>query len=141
LFRIGVDGTGLQRLTGPLDGVGDHAENPSWSPDGEAIVFNTPSFDETRKARLTLTDPMGESFEVVWRALNLNFAEPEWSSGSSTIVFSWVSPNSVDRNANLWSIQRDRTELTQLTFTRNRNEYSPAFSPDGTMIASIVNNL
>ena len=142
IWTIGTDGSNERQLV-PSSGL--TADTPgAWSPNGESLAFT----------RRTYTDP-GRSFEsseaiyVVasdgsgLRQLIEQGSEPAWSPDGRLIAF--VSDR--DRNGELsygdqtsyanelYVANADGSEPKRLTKTRDLNERSPAWSPDGTRIA------
>jgi Tol biopolymer transport system component len=122
IFVMNVDGTQQIQLT---DDPGNELE-PSWSPDGEKIVFisdsNGPDFDiyvmNLDGSNVTqLTDDSANEFG------------PVWSPDAKQVVFS------SDRNGNvqLFMISIDGSNLVQLTEDSSNSAYAD-WSPDGERI-------
>jgi Tol biopolymer transport system component len=121
---MNADGTNQIRLT---DNPASDAE-PSWSPDGQNIVFASDrngnseiykmNADGSNQARLT-DNPANENF-------------PSWSADGERIVFQ----SNRDGNMDIYSINVDGTELTRLTI-HPAPDALPACSPDGQKIAFI----
>ena len=114
---IDVDGSGLVVLESRSNSV-----VPDWSPDGTRIVFQ--QFGRTNA--LKTMDPDGTDRETVVEG----GASPSWSPDGSQIVFTKGG-----RLQNVFIVRADGSDLTRLTDTPNRTEYTPVFSPDGGQVA------
>lgn len=121
LFVVGVDGSGLTKITdGPQDWW------PSWSPDGTQIAFVTGPFG--RKRDLVTVSPDGSNRSTLVRGYT---DYPDFSPDGSQILFVSRSRGGSD----VFSINSDGTGQTLLTHSPSKAEYFPVFSPDGTQIA------
>lgn len=119
IWRIHTNGTGLRQLTSFLfDG---HCYDPDWSPDGSRIVYvngGAPAIfimnanDGNGKTRLT------------------NGSTPSFSRDGKKIFFSRLMGNDNE----IFSMNADGTNETQLTFSPNDTDFSPAPSPLGNMM-------
>ena len=120
LYVVNVDGSGLIRIT-----HGHHQDWwPSWSPDGTHIAFITHG---QHSRHLATMSPDGSDRTTLVGGWN---EYPDWSPDGDQVLF--VNAR------NGWDVFRiniDGTELTQLTDTPQRQEFFPVFSPDGTQIA------
>lgn len=119
VYVMDADGSNQTRLT-TMSGFDAF---PEWSPDGTLIAFtsNRSALDD-----IFVMDPDGSNQTRVTRGPKID-ERPDWLPDGTTIVFS--------RNGNdLWTVAPDGTALTQITFTENRSEFAPAYSPDGTKI-------
>jgi TolB protein len=126
LFALDLtDGT-VERLT---DGAGDEVA-PSWSPEGQRLVFHrTPAEGESFAAGLwTLDLHTGEQSLVV--AEESAELTPDWSPDGA-----WVAYNAMrGEQPDLFRVRLDGSDLEQLTSNPQRDLW-PRFSPDG---ASLV---
>ena len=135
IFVMRDDGTNVRQLT---DAPGRDFE-PNASDDGSLIVFVSDRFGG-RGAQLYLMKPDGTE------ARRLTFSDsetltvvddyPHWSPDGRAIVFQRTttsgSPSAVD--ADIWLIDIQTGEETQLTDTPNAWDSTPSFSSDGQFI-------
>jgi Tol biopolymer transport system component len=120
VYVMDADGSNQIRLTTTLG----FDAFPEWSPDGARIAFSS---DRQALDDVFVMDADGSNQTRVTRGRAVD-ERPDWSPDGGTIVFS--------RNGNdLWTVAPDGTGLTRLTFTERRDEFAPAYSPDGTKIA------
>ena len=91
IWVIGVDGTGLRRLT-PFRA---DAGNPNWSPDGTKLVFNT-HFDPGpgQSANIYVMRPDGSHKKALThkRGGKAQFFAPTWSPNGKRIAFTCIVP-------------------------------------------------
>ncbi|MEE8422722.1 MAG: protein kinase [Dehalococcoidia bacterium] len=127
IYVMNADGSGeIQRLTDNPGKDGD----PSWSPDGSKIVFETDRHGElfeiyTMNAdgsglqRLTISDTSENQYVNV---------EPVWSPDGSLIAFT----STRDGNAFIYTMNSDGSDVRRLA---NIPGQGPDWFPDGTRIA------
>jgi Tol biopolymer transport system component len=107
IFVVNADGTGLHRIASRRPGLGSP---PSWSPDGQWILFSDGTTiyvvhpDGTGLRRITL-----ESVPGLRRAYY-----PSWSPDGTRFVF--VGWSGADR-FNLFTARKDGTDVEQITHT------------------------
>ena len=131
IYMVDSDGQNLRRLTETETGE-DH---PSWSPDGEKILFDA-DYDGDGCYEIYTIDPDGTNLNrLTENAANDQFAD--WSPDGQQIAFS------SDRNGNWDVFIMDADGGNQRPLTDGEDwELFPAWSPDGAQIAfnSLVPN-
>ena len=124
IYLVDSDGENLRRLTETEMGE-DH---PSWSPDGEMILFDA-DYDGDGYYEIYTMDPDGTNLNrLTENTANDQFAD--WSPDGQQIAFS------SDRNGNWDIFIMDADGGNQRPLTDGEDwELFPAWSPDGTQIA------
>jgi serine/threonine protein kinase/Tol biopolymer transport system component len=137
LYLIKADGTDLVQLTNVEQG----ACQPSWSPDGQQLVFTSPcpsraEFYETlyNQSSLYVINVDGTGLKQLTSSPGSGF-DPAWSPDGTRIAFTSVR----DGFRQIYLLDIDTLDVTLLTNTTNDIECSqPAWSPDGKKIAYTV---
>jgi WD40-like Beta Propeller Repeat len=112
------DGTGEQELTTGA------STNPAWSPDGSLIAFEKAlNFPDGLHVATINVDGTNETIITPGRF-------PDWSPDGTKIAFTLLDPNS-----EIYVMNSDGTDQTNLTNDPNSEDQLPAWSPDGTKIA------
>jgi Tol biopolymer transport system component len=122
LMTVGVDGAGLAPLTSDS---GNHGM-PSWSPDGERVVFRRAT---GTKRNLYILDIATRTMQRLDTGSDFD-TFPTWSPRGGWIAFT----SKRDGDYEIYRIRPDGTGLQRLTRSPG-NDAHPAFSPDGEWIA------
>lgn len=134
---INEDGSSQTKLTS--EGFNDR--NPSWSPDGREIVFQSNRYGGRDNIFRMNIDGSGL---VLLTDFTLPFAssDPSWSPDGTKIAF--VSDRGGARRSEIWVMNADGTNLVRLTtniqFGSDLNgpfyslDLEPSWSPDGSRI-------
>jgi len=123
IYRMGVDGSGVQQLT---TNSADEFR-PVWSPDGSQILFQS---WRSGNRDLYVISADGSAERPVVAGPNHEWAET-WSPDGKQIAFTSDRNNSL----NVWIAPVDGGVARQLTGDVG---FTPRWSPDGTMIAYIA---
>lgn len=121
LWRVGIDGSELTRLTSRL-GLDMYG---SWSPDGQSVAFMS-TRDDNPEIYVLRPDKIEQNLTNS-PALDLN---PAWSPDGSKIAFM----SDRDGNMDIYLLGVEDGSLTNLT-QNSANDGDPAWSPDGSYIA------
>ncbi len=116
----------------------DH--NPTWSPDGRQLAFETNG--SQRDPRALALGGGGKTVYIVdldnrnrtWRALprNIQATEPQWSpDGTDLVVSAWTDSMS---NNDLFVFNIYDQSFQQVTDTPMTYEFTPSWSPDGAQL-------
>lgn len=122
IYAVGMDGTGLRRLT--HEGVN---ARPAWSPDGRRIAFVRSGANSV--GDIYLMDADGS--RVVRRTVGSNFWSVAWSPDSRRLAVSTEGLYESD----VWILSADPDGSSPVHVLTNAR--SPAWSPDGSTIAYV----
>jgi Tol biopolymer transport system component len=125
IYTIGIDGRGLRRLTNSQGSDLD----PSFSPDGSMIVFDS---DRQGPVAIFVMAADGSDPENVSKPTQPGDIFPAWSPDGSRIVFACGPDFDGLDLCLLDAVGGGRDVLTETPTTR---EWEPSWSPDGTRIA------
>jgi Tol biopolymer transport system component len=129
IYPIGLDGTGLKKLT--HFHVETFAGEAEYSPDGQWIAFALFPPGHQRSAIFVMRAD-GDDMHRVTRQ-RLDAGHPSWSPDGSLIIFNNKFTQPV---GDIYTIRPDGTGLHRLTFVQGHGQadYRPDYSPDGTKI-------
>jgi serine/threonine protein kinase/Tol biopolymer transport system component len=126
VFLMNVDGSELTQLTDLADG----ACQPSWSPDGERLLFITPCLNKSdvyERSALYVMNADGSDQKLLLSMVGGLF-DPAWST--SGIVFTFVENNRL----RLWWVGQDGNGAKQLS-QPNSADRQASWSPEGDRLA------
>ena len=131
IFIMNVEGTNIRQLTPPISGRDIH---PSFSPDGENIVFSR--FLQINK-RVNVC-VMNLKTGLVKTISDYGVNRPDWSPDGKHIVYAGISRAGVS-GANIWIMEADGDHAHELLPRPVENDLvitrtQPRWSPDGTQI-------
>jgi len=135
VFTVGVDGTGLARITRTAAAE----ESPDWGPDG-SLVYTS---NRGGTYELYVQRPGGSSRRLTHTRFRWQEdRSPAWSPDGRWIAFSSTRPGF--NNAELYRVRSDGTGLQRLTFTGGTDaqpidDGMPTWRPDGRAIVFVSN--
>ncbi len=125
LFIYDLTDNSIQQITD-----GERDSHPSWSPDGQSIIFmNSRDF---HSALFRYDTASSESQQLTDYQNDL---EPDWSPDGQRVVFT----TSRDGFQELYTMRPDGTDLQRLTNNTGLNDLRAAYSPGGQHIAYMTN--
>ncbi len=129
-YVMEIDGTNVERLT-TTEAV---EATLSWSPDGRRIVYDSWIWDD---GILVMNDDGGWKLRLIENESESDvvFIFPAWSPDGSKIAFirATVGATTIE-DLDIFVMDVDGGNVTQLTDTPNVDEWAPTWSPDGTKI-------
>lgn len=126
IYVMNADGSGQTNLTNHP--AGEH--NPSWSPDGSRITFESDRDDgQNYTSKIYVMNADGSNQQRLSSAAGDDYA-PVWSPDGSKIAFTSYR----DGNAEIYVMNADGTNAIRLTNNLGTDQ-SPSWSPDGRKIA------
>ena len=127
IYTVRPDGSNLQRLTDFGDSF-----HPDWSPDGKRLAFDTSYRDENGAHVIWLMDPDGNRLTDISEHGVGEWRDPDWSVEGRKLVHLRFLDNTFGEEI----FVMDSTGANPVRLTNNeRNDRSPAWSPDGEWIA------
>ena len=125
LFIVGVDGTGLRRLTPWQAAVG----TPSWSPGGSTIVFRGGTLSPDSTSQLFAIAPDGTGLRQLTTGLTAASFWPSWSPDGTRIVFTrWVFLPQ-NEGFRLYTIEADGSHLAPVSAAVTDEQNEPSWGP------------
>ena len=150
VWTMNADGSNQTNVTPDVSGPPfyDARVQPTgaaWSPDGTKIAITNEDgcAPGHSPGQLILIDPDGSNPEQVvcrWPYVppgtikGAAGASPNWSPDGTKLTVS--GPHSLGCQADTWTVNRDGTNLNDITQGNHGDEYASDWSPDGTRIAT-----
>jgi len=133
IFVMNADGSNQVQLRS------DRATNethPAWSPDGRKIVF-VGAIAGSQGIYTMNSDGSDLTQLTEYANLTVTQESPDWSPDGSKIVFGASDDRSTGGKYDIFVMNADGSEVTNLTNNPNSNDVRPVWSPDGREIAFV----
>jgi len=131
IYVIDSDGTGLRQLT---DDPGVE-EGPSWSPDGQRIVYDAGDPSKTFRPSVWVMHADGSGKVKLCRG-----GAPRWSPDGRQIVFTRELGTGETRTENVFVMNADGSGQRRV-MNRKGSETQPAWTPNGMILFNRNNDL
>jgi TolB protein len=125
VFTALPDGSGVRQVT---SGTENGAIEPTFSPDGSKLVFESHRYDSDDPGRLWIVNADGTGLRQLTQGPDDR--QPVWSPAGDRIVFQRQQGGQWD----LWTIAPDGTAPFNVTRTRGLDETDASWSPSGTWL-------
>jgi len=125
IWTVGIDGTGLARLTT----AAGQDQFPAWSPDGRTIVFGS---TRTGVKQVWLMDADGGNQRQLTFDAVPKDQVPDWSPDGSRIAY---VARTAPVGGDIWIVDSDGANPRPIT--AGADDLGTAWSPDGTQIATL----
>jgi Tol biopolymer transport system component len=133
LMVVRANGTALTDVTPAKFEIGDIAE-PSWSPDGNQIVFSSNADGNFELYTLDLRT--GTTSRLTRTLSPVQNLDPAWSPTGEAIAFSRNGLSATSRAASLYQLKVGAIAPARLTSGQGVDgDVDPVYSPDGRQIA------
>jgi len=123
LFRISTYGGKWERLT---DNEADYAD-PAISPDSTHLAYTR--YEPANEHSVYVMDLATSATTLIAESARL----PGWAP-SGRVIFSKETTGGAKPTVDLFTAERDGSDVVQLTSTPDADEYDPAYSPTGDQI-------
>lgn len=141
IFRINVNSSNFQQLT--FFDIGEDATQPSWSPDGEKIVFSSNKYGISTGPALWTMNSNGSNQEVLYDSEPKNddvpplIGEyPHWSSNGEKVLFQLCTNCQFTSNYTIYVFDTITKEVVEVV-GHQATDIDPYWSPDGSQISYI----
>lgn len=139
IYTMNANGTSVKKLTDfPPEG---EAIQPSWSPDGQKIIFSSFQRGSSLGPALWVMDADGSNKHVLYDPepdnpdnLPLAGKNARWSPDGTKVAFDICLNCQVETNYDIFVFDITTKQLTQLT-EHSGSDTNPTWSPDGSQIA------
>lgn len=133
IYIMNADGTNLHNIfvSEPINSGQPGEADPSWSPDGSKLLYI--QTNSLLAKNIVVLDAAGVGpQQLIAAGLGVEFADPEWSPDGKLIAYMRLGSA-----PELWVMNADGTNRTQLTVSNVVNSQAPDFSADGKLLTVI----